>query len=155
MKIKGKQLALAVTSIIVLIVSLTVMLLDIFVPLAFWTHPVLNFLFCMFVGFGVICMGLGFSKTSPWYFFLSSILLGLALIYALMQYILWWIGLIIVGVIWCIFAVLSFIVAGNKTEDIALNKSPDYKTYEQRKVETEEQEANKEPEKLPEIKSCK
>ena len=155
MKIKGKQLALAVTSIIVLIVSLTVMLLDIFVPLAFWTHPVLNFLFCMFVGFGVICMGLGFSKTSPWYFFLSSILLGLALIYALMQYILWWIGLIIVGVIWCIFAVLSFIVAGNKTEDIALNKSPDYKTYEQRKAEKEEQEANKEPEKLPEIKSFK
>ncbi len=155
MKIKGKRLALALVSIAVLVVSLTIMLLDIFVPLAFWTHPVLNFLFCLFVGFGVICMGLGFSQTSPWYFFLSSILLGLALIYALMQYILWWIGLIIVGVVWGIFAVLSFIVAGNKTEDIALNKSPDYKTYEQRKAEKEAAEANKETEKLPEIKSFK
>ena len=45
--------------------------------------------------------------------------------------------------------------AGNHTEEIALNKSPDYKNYEQRKAEREKAEAESEPEQLPEIKSFK
>ncbi|MBE5734068.1 MAG: hypothetical protein E7347_03345 [Clostridiales bacterium] len=155
MKNKTKKLVIPVLSILILIASLAVMLCDIFIPLNFWTHPVLNFLFCLAIGYGVICISLGFIKTSAWYFFISAVLFGLALVYALMQYITWWIGLIIVGVILVIFAILSIISNGSKTEDIAINKSPDYKNYFQRKEEKEKQEAETQPEKLPEIKSFK
>ena len=154
MKVKGRRFAVAIASLIVIVISLVVMLFDIFVPLNFWTHPVLNFLFCLFIGFGVICMAFGFTKSSPWYFFLSAILLGLSLIYALIHYIDWWVGLIIVCCVWVIFAIISFIIAGNKTEDIALNKSPDYKTYEERKKLKDIKTTTKEEE-IPKIKSFK
>ena len=72
-----------------------------------------------------------------------------------MQYIIWWVALVILVVTVMIFPVISIIVCGNKTEDIALNKSEDYKNYEQRKAEKEAEEAAKEPEPLPEIKSFK
>ena len=90
-------------------------------------------------------------------FFLSSILLGLAFVYAFCCSVpeQWWISLIVVAVIWLIFAILSIMSAGNHTEEIALNKSPDYKNYEQRKAEREKAEAESEPEQLPEIKSFK
>ncbi len=155
MKVKKSKLFVVIASLIVLVASLVVMLCDALIPLNFWVHPALNFVFCLFVGFGVICMVLGFVKVSPWHFFLSAILLGLALIYALSQYIVWWIGLIIVAVIWAIFAILSFLIGGGKTEDIALNKSPNYKTYDQRKSEKEKQNAVNTSKELPEIKSFK
>ena len=152
---KTKKLIIPVLSVAVLIISLAIMLCDIFIPLNFWTHPVLNFLFCLAIGFGVMCMGLGFARSSVWYFFLSAVLIGLALIYALLQYILWWIGVIVVCVVLIIFSILSIISAGYKTEEIAINKSPKYKNYFQRKEEKEQKEAQAEPEKLPEIKSFK
>ena len=129
-----KNLILGVISIAILLVSLAVMLLDIFVPLNFWTHPSLTFFFCAFVGFGITCFVLGFLNKSTWFFFLSSILLGLALFYAMMQYVAWWVGLIIVLVLWIIFAVLSVISLGKKTE-YADNDNPDYKDYKQRREE--------------------
>lgn len=157
MKLTKKQLTLSISSIAILVVSLVIMLLDIFVPLNIWVHPVLTFLFCLFVGFGVTCFTIGFIEKSSWYFFLSSVLLGLAFVYAfacsLPEY--WWISLIIAGVVWAIFAVLSFMSAGSVTESVALNKSEDYKNYEQRKAEREQAEKSAEPEKLPEIKSFK
>lgn len=157
MKLSNKQLSISIASIAILVVSFAVMLLDAIIPLNIWLHPILTFLFCNFIGFGIICLILGFSKKSPWYFFISAILIGLAFVYAFAcsapEY--WWISVVAVVVIWIIFAVLSFMVSGNQTEDIAINKSSSYKNYEQRKIEREKAESKKEEKSLPEIKSFK
>ncbi len=155
MKITKKQLAVTLVCIAVLVVSLVITLLDALVPLKIWVHPALTFLFCLCVGFGVLLSVLGFARKSVFYFFLSAILLGLALVYALSNYIDWWIGVIVVAVVWAIFGCVSFIANGNRTEDIALNKSPDYKDYKQRKAEKEAAEQAEEKKELPEIKSFK
>ena len=47
--------------------------------------------------------------------------------------------------------IFSLIIAGNKTEDIALNKSSDYKNYKERKLPK----SQSQEEKLPELKSFK
>ena len=48
---------------------------------------------------------------------------------------------------------LSFIIAGNKTEDIALNNHIEYKNYKQRKEEKIKLEQEEEKIKVPKIKS--
>ena len=157
MKLTKKRLAVSIAAIAILVVSLAVALCDALIPLDIWVHPILTFLFCIFVGFGVMCLVFGFTKKSPWYFFLSAIFLGLAFVYAFCCSVpdFWWISLIVVAVIWAIFAILSFMSSGSHSEDIALNKSPDYKNYEQRKADRERAESEKQPEPLPEIKSFK
>lgn len=149
-----KNLLLGVSVLTVLTLSLVFMLLDALIPLNIWTHPALNFLFALCIGFGIMTLVLAFIKKSPWFFFLSATLLGLAFFYVLMQYITWWIVLIILVVVLAIFAVVSFIISGNQTEDIALNKSQDYKNYEQRKAE-EQKKQSEEEKPLPKIKSFK
>lgn len=157
MKCTKSQLIVAILSIAVLVVSLVVTLCDAIIPLKFWLHPALTFGFCIFIGFGLILTVLGLGKKSVWYLFLGSVLLGLALIYAISQIVpdVWWVGIIVAVVVWAIFGVMSFVSNGNKTEEIALNKSPEYKNYEQRKAEKDELEKNKEKEELPKIKSFK
>ena len=152
-----KNLITAVMSICILALSLVFTLLDALIPLNVWTHPLLNFLFCIALGFGIMTICFGFIKSSPWYFFLGAILLGLAFFYAFIQYIPWWICLLIVVVVWAIFGITSVMRAGNQTEDLALNKSPDYKTFEKRKAEEKATmgEQEKETKPLPEIKSFK
>jgi protein-S-isoprenylcysteine O-methyltransferase Ste14 len=94
---------------------------------------------------------LAFLKKSPWYFFLSAILFGLSALYLLLSLVKpWWISIIVLLVLFGIFAVLSYIRCGNKTEDIALNKSEDYKNYKDRKNEDLE-----EKEEIPQLKSFK
>ena len=154
MKISKRQLIVSLISILIVLGSLAFMLCDFLIPLNVWTHPVLNFFFCLFLGFGIMTMVIGFIKSSPWYFFLSSMLFGLTLIYALLQYLPWWIGVVIVVVVWVICAIVSFMSNGSQTENVALNNSPEYKTYEERKAE-EENAKTEEKEELPEIKSFK
>ena len=155
MKISKKQLLISVVSLAILVVSILFLLLDVLLPIGLWMHPALNFLFVNFVGFGVLTLVLGFSRKSPWYFFLSGLLIGLAVVYALIQYVEWWAAILIAVAIWIVFAIISFIKAGNKTEEIAMNTSSDYKNYEQRKAEKEAAEADKVPEELPKLKSFK
>lgn len=155
MKISKKQLIISVVSLAILVASIVFLLLDVLLPIGLWTHPVLNFFFVMFVGFGVLTLVIGLSGSSPWFLFLSALLFGLSIIYALIQYTYWWAAVLVAVALWLIFAVLSFIKAGNKTEEIAMNTSPEYKNYEQRKAEKEAEEASREPEVLPEIKSYK
>ncbi len=152
-----KRLLLGITSICILVLSLVFALLDALIPLNIWTHPVLNFLFGIFVGTGIVSLFLAFKNKLPWFFFISAIFLGFALFYVLIQYVPWWICLIIVVADWGIFTVTSYMVCGNQTEDIALNKSPDYKTFEERKAEEKEKaKMEEQPEKpLPKIKSFK
>lgn len=155
-KIEKNKVVLLV-SIAILVASLAITLCDALIPLGVWVHPILTFLFCLFVGFGVTLVVLAFVVRSPFYFFLSAGLLGLALFYALVNYMEWWICLIALFVTWGVFACLSFLVNGNKTEDIALNKSKDYKDYKTRKAEKEAAEAkeSESQKELPKIKSFK
>ena len=157
MKKIGKNKAFLLVSIAILAVSLVVTLCDALVPLEIWVHPILTFLFCLFVGFGVALVILAFIARSPFYFFLSAGLLGFALFYVLVNYMEWWIGLIALLVTWGVFACLSFLVNGNRTEDIALNKSENYKDYKTRKAERETAEAkeSESQKELPEIKTFK
>ena len=153
-----KNLLLGIMSVCILLASLAFAIIDAALSLEIWTHPVLNFLFGIFVGFGVIALVLGFKKASPWFFFVSVLLLDPALFYVVVQYLKpWWLCLLIFGVLLAIFAIVSVMVAGNQTEDIALNKSPDYKTFEQRKAEEKAKAAAEEKTEkpLPEIKSFK
>lgn len=152
-----KSIVLGILSVCIIAVALIFMLLDALIPLNVWTHPVLNFLFCICLGFGIMVLSLAFIKQSTWFFFVSAILFGLSFFYVLIQYIPWWLCLIIVIALWVLFAIMSVMVAGNMTESISLNKSPDYKTFDERKAEEKAKEAATEkPEKpLPEIKSFK
>ena len=152
MKATKNQILVGILSILVLLGSLAVMLCDILIPLNFWSNPVLNFFFCLAVGFGLISLIIGIIKRSSWYLFIGAFLLGLALIYLLAQYIKWWIGLIIVAVLWVVIAIISFMLGANKTE-FAINDSPDYKDYKTRKAKKLENE--EQVEELPEIKSFK
>lgn len=158
MKISRKSLILCIASIAIIAISFTVMLLDALIPLNFWVHPALTLLFCLCIGFGIMTVTLGIINKSPVYYFLSAVLLGLALLYALINLVkFWWIGLIALVLLWVVMAIFSFMSAGNQTENIALNKSPDYKDYNQRKAEKEAKEAEEEKEEkeLPKIKSFK
>lgn len=156
MKKFGKNTLLYVISLCVFVVALVVAIVDFAVPLNLWIHPLLNFLFFIALGFGIMCVALGFMKKSPWYFFLSSVLLAISLVYILISYkVVWYIVLISAVALLLVIMSLSFIIAGNQTEDIALNKSEDYKNYEQRKAEKEQAAAIEEKEELPQIKSFK
>ncbi len=156
MKITRKQLAYGIVSIVILIAALTLTLCDALIPLNIWVHPVLTFLFALFVGFGLMCLVLGIAKKSAWYLFLAAILLGLSLFYALIHYIKWWLVLIILVVLWLIVSIFCFLIATHKTESIALNKSSDYKNYVQRKEEkAAADKESAEKEELPQIKSFK
>ena len=155
MKITKSKLILGILAIVIVVSALAFMLCDILIPLNLWVHPVFNFLFVIFAGFGVICAVVAFINKSSSYFFICAILLGLASFYVLVNYIEWWIAIIIVAVLATIICLLSFITSSNKTENIALNSSPDYKNYEQRKAEEQKLKEKEEVEKLPEIKSFK
>ena len=154
----GKNLVLGIVSITILVASLAFALVDAFLPLNLWVHPILNFFFGIFAGFGVTVLVLAIKDKATWYFFISAILLALAVLYVLIAYsVVWWTIIISIAVLLAVFAIVSVMVAGNMTEDISLNKSPDYKTFEQRKAEEKEKEQNQEKEEkpLPELKSFK
>ncbi len=154
MKITKKQLTISVVSVAILLISLVIMFLDIFVPLNLWTHPALTFLLCMTTCFGVLLLVLGFKDSFAWYCFVGAILLSFAVFYVTVQYLTWWICLIVVFVLLCVAGILCFVRSGSKTE-FALNNDPEYKNYKKRKAEKEITDANKGPEELPEIKSFK
>jgi len=155
MKINKKQLLLSIVSLVILVAGLVVLILQYAIPFGFMTHPLLNLVFIYALGFGVMTFVLGITYKTPWFFFIAATLLGLAIIYIFMQFAFWWIGLIVMFVFYAIIAIFSFMTTGNKTESIALNKSPEYKNYEQRKAEKQAKEAEEEKPELPEIKSFK
>ena len=152
-----KNLIVGISILAVLFISLTFLLLNVFIPFTLWVHPVLNFLFVMFVGFGILTLVAGFKTKNPWFFFWASVLLGLSMFYVLLNYMkLWWIVLIILVVFWAAMAVMSIMRVGS-VEDVSLNKSPEYKTYDQRKAEeaAKAETEEKEEKPLPTLKSFK
>ena len=156
MKNSSKNKLGYIVSLLIVVASLVVTILDWTMPLNLFIHPLLNFLLFVFAGLGLYVFVLGFAKKSPAYFFLSAILLDLSFLYVLISYsVEWYICLVCVIVLPVIVMLLSLIVNGNKTEDIALNDNDDYKNYQDRKAEEEAKKSTEEKEELPEIKSFK
>lgn len=157
MKCSKNNLFLAVASTIIIVASIVVMLLDLFIPLNFWVHPFLNFVFCLFTGFGILFLIKGIMNKSVFNFFVAVVIVGFALFYALINILtseLWWVALLITLSVWLVSAVWSLVFFGNRTEKIALNSSPDYKNYKERKSEKEKLEKVEEEE-IPKLKSFK
>lgn len=153
MKTSKNRVILGITSIIIFVLATVLMIVDWAVPLNLFTHPVLNFVAVLFLGFGIISLVLSLKKKLVWFLFLSAILIGFFALYILLNVLdAWWIALVIMVAIWAVFAIISVMVFGNITENISINKSPDYKTYHERKAEQKEE---TEEETLPEIKSFK
>ena len=155
MKVSKKSITLGIISLIIVLASITLCILDWAIPLNIFIHPVLTLLLVAFAGFGLLTLVLAFSKKSPWFFFASALLMGPAVLYVTIMYLDWWISLIIMLAVWAVWGILSVIVCGNKTEAIAENESPDYKDYEERRREKELEEAMNPAEPIPQIKSFK
>ena len=151
MKITKNGKILALSSLFVITLSLVVCLIDATTSFNFGIHPILTFLFCLFVGFGALCFVLGILRKSSFQFFLSAILFGLSLVYVFILYVsAWWLIFIVLFVLFFVMAMVSYLTGSNKTE-FALNDSPEYKNYKERKAEKKEEIC----EELPEIKSFK
>ena len=61
-----RNLLLGIIAIVIVVAALAFTLLDALIPLNIWTHPVLNFLFCILLGFGIMTFVFAFRKESPW-----------------------------------------------------------------------------------------
>ena len=133
MKISKYQLFRVLFLMATMLGALAFSLCDYLLPLRLWTHPALNFLFVIFLGFGVSSLIRALIKKAPIFFFLTALFFAPSLFYILIQYLAWWICIICVVVLCSIIATLSYIVCGNVTESVALNEKADYKNYKQRK----------------------
>ena len=151
------NVVMGIVAIAILCVALVFTLLDALIPIGLFIHPALNFLLIVFAGFGIMLAITGFIRKSTWFFFLGAELSGFALFYVLINFVIWWLCLIIVLAFWAILAIVSIIRIGNMTESVALNDSDDYKTFDERKAE-EAKNAKadaKTEEELPKLKSFK
>ncbi len=158
MKISKKQLAYALSTLAVFLIALILTVLEWCKIFTLCSHPVFMFFLVVSAGLGVLATVRAFTEKSPFFFFLAAVLFMYLVSYCLADFVhmIWWLIAIVAIVIAVVFVVFSFITAGNKTEQIALNKSPDYKNYEQRRAEREEKEKTEEENYVPpEIKSFK
>lgn len=153
MKSCNEKKIIGIASIIILLLSLILMIMDFVLPLNLWTHPVLNFFFSLFIGLGITCIMIGLLKHRVFMFFIGILLSGLAVFYLIIQYFVWWIALISCFVYIAVLTIINILINGNKTDDIALNNSKDYRDYRNRAEKTDIEEEKQEE--LPEIKSFK
>ena len=157
MTAKNSQKIYLIIALISVILSVAFMVVNYLVFPLFLVHPVLNAIALLSLILSITSFVVAIKNKAPVYFMLGGFLLSLVTLYLLLALVieLWWIAVVCTVAVLVVTMLLSYIVAGNKTEDIALNKSPEYKNYEQRKAEKEALEKGKEPEELPEIKSFK
>lgn len=157
-KMKGKKIAIGIISVAILLVALTVTIIDAAGVIDLWTHPILNFLFVIAAGFGLMAIVIGFTYRSAFTDFIGIIVFSLAIIYVLVQYFVWWLGLTAVITFIAIMSVISRLYFGNHA-DFALNNDENYKTFEERKAEekakAESEGKAEEKRELPKIKSFK
>ena len=146
-----KNFLTAFLSIAIIIISLTFFIINVVKPLDIWTHPILNFLVLLFLGFGLLFTLKGFFSKSTITILFGSIMLSLSIFYITIQYLPWYVALISSVCYALCISIISNTLYGNKN-DYADNDSPDYKNYLERKMENVNE---KEKEDLPKIKSFK
>lgn len=152
---KGKAYLLCGIAIIVL--SVAFMVLNLLLFKDFLVHPVLNAVALSALLFAIVSYVKAYTAKAPVYFMLGGILLGFVVLYVLLALFIevWWVAVIVAAALFMITALISYYIAGNKTEEIALNKSPEYKNYQERMKEKYEQAEKEDKKELPEIKSFK
>lgn len=146
--------------IAVVVVAVAFMVVNLLVFPEFLVHPVLNSVALAALLLSVTAYYKAVTCKAPVYFMVGGILIGLVVLYVLLATLIkfWWVAVVCTLAVWIITALVSYVIAGNHTEEIALNKNDDYKDYETRmkeKRETALKEDEKAKEELPEIKSFK
>ncbi len=150
MKKSKSKLINMVLSVAIIVFSLAFCIIDFSANLDVWTHPILNFLFGIFLGFGLLFTIGGFCSKSTLNVMLGTIMLSLAIVYLTIQYLPWYIALICSVCYALCISIVSNTLFGNKT-DLADNSSSDYKSI----MDKQEQGVEKEEVELPKIKSFK
>lgn len=157
MALTKKSKAYLCCGIAIIVLSVAFMIVNYLSFPDFLVHPVLNAIAFLLIAFTILAYVKAISAKAPVYFMLGGIMLGFVILYVLIAALpkLWWIAIVVTIAVWAITALLSYIISGNKTEEIALNKSPDYKNYEERMKEKYAEAEKKDNKELPEIKSFK
>ena len=153
--IKLVRLVFAICSLLITVTSTVIAIIDGVKEWEIAVHPILTFLFLMVSGFGLLFLISGFVRRFPWHIFSGAVITFIALLYGLIDVfsVEWWIIVIVMIAYVFIAFSLSFIIASNKTEDIALNNHVEYKNYKQRKEEKLKLEQEEKEVELPKIKS--
>ena len=153
---KGKIINYVV-SVGIVLVALILTIVSALGVFEFGSHSAWLFLLCITGGFGLFALAKAFISKSPFMFMTSAILLLIAVSYCLIDLadLKWWLVVLCAVVLAVLICLTSIFVAGNKTENIALNDNSEYKDYETRKAEKQMAEETAVEEKLPEIKSFK
>lgn len=157
MAVSKKYRAYILCLIAVIVLSVAFMVVNFLAFPDFLVHPVLNAVALASVLFAVTSYIKACSEKAPVYFMLGGILLGVVILYVLLSLFieLWWIAVVVTVALWLITGLTSYAIVGNKTEEIALNKSPEYKNYEERMKEKYAKAEEEDKKELPEIKSFK
>lgn len=157
MKQNNSQKTYLIISLISVVLSVAFMVVNYLAFPSFLVHPVLNSVALLTIIFSATSFVAAVKEKAPIYFMIGGVLLSLFVLYILLALVIeaWWIAVVCAIAVLVVSMLLSYIIAGNKTESIALNKSQDYKNYIQRKEEKEKAEENKEKQEFPQIKSFK
>ena len=144
---KKKRYAL-LAAIGIIVLALVLMLVNLNRTDSPVSNPFWWFYMVMTLGFGLLALTLGFVRSRTVYFFLAAALLDGFLIYLMIDvFSLVWYAVVIVGVMFLlIVGLLDLFLLGNRTEAIAQNEEPSYRTYAQKKAE-EAAEREPDPEK--------
>ncbi|MDY6367738.1 MAG: hypothetical protein SPL13_04415 [Clostridia bacterium] len=146
--------------IAVIVIAVAFMLLNLFLFPKFLFHPILNSVALAATLFSLTAYIKAIKSKAPVFFMLGGILIGLVVLYVLLATMieLWWVAVVCTVAVWLITGLVSYVIAGNQTEAIALNKNEEYKDYTVRnkeKYEKAEEEDKKAKEELPSLKSFK
>ena len=128
MKLTKKQTIAAIFSIIIFVAATTLSLMSGLVEgFKFWI-PILNFFFFLFLGFSILFYVCAFVKAHSFFYFLGCVLILPCFVYAAIMFKLpWWAVVIVAIMVVAVTIGISFIVAGDNTEGIALNAREDDK----------------------------
>ena len=135
-----------IISLCIVVLSLAFMIITLVLPVdQRIMHPLLLFVYALSIGFGILSICYGIIRKSPAYFFLAVLPLLIVLTISLIVFahLIWWAIIVSDGVLLFVVGTLSLIINGNRTEDIAMNTAPDYKTFQQKEKERLEKEEKK------------
>ena len=157
MALTKKAKVFYVFAIVIVLVSVAFLVLNALLFPNFLVHPVLNAVALTAFAFSIASYIAAAEAKAPVYFMLGGILIGFVLLYLLIGFFpkYWWIAVIATIAVWLVTAFSSYLVAGNKTEEIALNKKPEYESYDKRMEKKYADAEVKDGAELPEIKSFK
>ena len=140
--------------LIVLIASLAVTFINEYAIVPHSIHSLLLFFIILGFGLGAVALLRGIVNKSPFFIFLSALALivALTLLLICVSDIVWWLIVLCNIVLAIMLMCVSLFVMGNKTEEIAMNNSPEYETYKERTAKKAIEEENIQAE-MPKLRS--